>query len=204
MTWCGKNKPGKIRLNGCRFAVIPAKAGIQVRKAATGCPGPPLSRGRRRPRGGNGKHMQKHVGWLWLVGFFGLLAAAGAQTSSSPSVSTEYDGAYAFVSATKVNETSRDFHNRERPCGNMGNATSLVIVNGQARYTTAKGHLVEGTVGRQGELAMRYPPDPDGRQGISPGRERPVVGRIDSNGTIRARQIGYRCSHDLTWQKEPK
>ena len=24
--------------------------------------------------------MQKNIGWLWVVGFFGLLAAANAQT----------------------------------------------------------------------------------------------------------------------------
>jgi len=30
------------------------------------------------------KHMQKHFVWLWLVGFFGLVVAADAQTPSSP------------------------------------------------------------------------------------------------------------------------
>jgi hypothetical protein len=103
------------------------------------------------------KYMQKHIEWLWILGLFGFLAAADAQTPSLPAPTTQFDGTHAFVSATKVNETFRDYHNRERPCRNMGNATSLVIVSGRAHYTTATGYLVEGTVGQQGELTMRYP-----------------------------------------------
>jgi hypothetical protein len=49
--------------------------------------------------------MQKRIGWFWIIGFFGLLAAADAQTPSPPAVTTQFDGTYAFVSATKLNET---------------------------------------------------------------------------------------------------
>jgi len=146
-----------------------------------------------------------HAKAHWMVvdcRIFGLLAAAYAQTPSPSAGNTRFDGTYAFVSATKVNETFRDYNNEERPCRNMGDATSLVIVSGRAQYTAATGYLVEETVGQQGELTMRYPPDPEGRHGgISPSSERPVNGRIESDGTVRARQIGFFCSHDLIWQK---
>jgi hypothetical protein len=48
--------------------------------------------------------MQKHFVWLWLVGFFGLVVAADAQTPSSSAANTQFDGTYAFVSSTRVNE----------------------------------------------------------------------------------------------------
>jgi hypothetical protein len=48
-----------------------------------------------------GGHMRRNLGWLWIVGFFGLLASANAQTASPPTTTTQFDGTYAFVSATK-------------------------------------------------------------------------------------------------------
>ena len=77
--------------------------------------------------------MQTHIGWLWIVGFFGLLAAANAQTALRPAANTQFDGTYAFVSSTKVNETSRDFKNRELQCPDRS-AGALTILNGAARY----------------------------------------------------------------------
>ena len=53
----------------------------------------------------NSRHMQKNIGWLWIVGFFGLVPAANAQTAAPSAANTQFDGNYAFVSATKVNET---------------------------------------------------------------------------------------------------
>jgi hypothetical protein len=49
--------------------------------------------------------MQKSVGWAWIVGFLGLLAAADAQTPPPPTSGTQFDGTYVFVSAARVNET---------------------------------------------------------------------------------------------------
>jgi hypothetical protein len=49
--------------------------------------------------------MKKHSVWLWVVGFFGWLAAADGQTAPPTAVVTQFDGTYAFVSATKMNET---------------------------------------------------------------------------------------------------
>jgi hypothetical protein len=142
--------------------------------------------------------MQKHLGWLWIFGAFGLIAAANAQTASPPSASTQYDGTYAFVSATKVNETYMTTRTtRVGQCPDR-KAASLIIANGEARLP-----VFEGTVGPQGELFMRRHAEPV-KRGITPGVEAAISGRIDGNGTIRARQTGYGCSYDLVWQKETK
>jgi len=151
--------------------------------------------------------MQKHVAWAGVIGFFALLAAADAQTLS-PSAGTQFDGTYAFVSATKLNETYTTTRtNRVGQCGDY-TGRPLTIANGQARYPglgrlTAAGF--EGAVGPQGRLAMRLAdtPAPRGR-GASPGVEIIVNGQIDANGTVHARQTGYACSYDLVWQKEAK
>ncbi|MGH7048166.1 MAG: hypothetical protein ACREE2_17460 [Stellaceae bacterium] len=119
------------------------------------------------------------------------------QSLPFPTPSNQFDGTYAFFSATNVNKWMDPAHTRR--CGYARNAGPLVIVKGQANFSTAKGYLVKGTVGQQGDLAMRYPADPE-----VPGYVRPLMGRIGSNGTVRARQIGNWCSHDLTWQREPK
>jgi hypothetical protein len=42
---------------------------------------------------------RRYVGLLWTVGFFGLLAAAHAQSPSSSTAGTPFYGTYAFVSA---------------------------------------------------------------------------------------------------------
>ena len=141
--------------------------------------------------------MQTHIGWLWIVGFFGLLAAANAQTALRPVANTQFDGTYAFVSSTKVNETSRDFKNRELQCPDRS-AGALTILNGAARYMGSGGREFEGTVASSGELAMR-----SSAPGIKsrPPSEVMINGKIDANGTIRARRVTYRCSHDLIWQK---
>ena len=40
-------------------------------------------------------------------------------------------------------------------------------------------------------------------KGQSPGIEMMVIGRIDGNGTVTARQTGYNFGYNLTWQKHP-
>ena len=78
-------------------------------------------------------------------------------------------------------------------------AGPLTIVNGQARYTSATGRQLEGTVGPQGELALRFvaPPGSGGYRPI----ELTVSGSIDGAGTVRARQSSNSCSYDFIWQK---
>ena len=56
--------------------------------------------------------MPKGTGWLSLLGFFGLVSAAGAQAPSSPTASTQFDGTYAFVSSTAG---SRSGNQLDRP-----------------------------------------------------------------------------------------
>ena|SRR5437764_12937870 len=148
--------------------------------------------------------MQKHIGGLlWTIGFFGLVATANAQTAPFPTATMQFDGTYAFVCQANVNETWRDFHNRERLCGPRSRTPGpLTIVNGQARYTGAGGREFEGTVGPQGELTMRAPPEPFGRcGGCSPGILRSLHGRIDRTGMVHARVITGGCNWDLSWRK---
>jgi hypothetical protein len=80
--------------------------------------------------------------------FFGLLAAAHAQSPSSSTAGTAFDGTYAFVSAANVNETYTTRSERVRRCGAY-KGPPLIILNGQARLRLAK-----GTVGSQGDLAI--------------------------------------------------
>ena len=146
-----------------------------------------------------GGHIQRNLGWLWIVGFFGLLASANAQTASPPATTMQFDGTYAFVSATKVNETSMTTTStRLRPCWDI-TARPLTIANGRAKYSGFGRwgpREFDGTAGQQGELTMRSDlPDPHGRYLIM------VNGRVDSNGAVRARQMAAYCSYELTWQK---
>jgi hypothetical protein len=149
--------------------------------------------------------MQKHFGWLWMVGFFGLIPAADAQTPSPPAAGTQFDGTYRFVSATTLNETyMTTWRTRMGRCGDIQRMGPLTIANGQARYAgfgrvTKEGF--EGTVGPQGELSLRLAA-PASKSSL--GVEIVTRGTIDGNGTIRARQIGRGCSYDLVWQKETR
>lgn len=149
--------------------------------------------------------MHKAIRLLWAVGFFGLIAAANAQTASPPAASTQFDGTYAFVSATTLNETyMTTWRTRMGRCGDIRRMGPLTIAAGQARYSgfsrvTKEGF--EGTVGQQGELTMKLAA-PASRSSL--GVEIITRGTIDGNGTIRARQMGRSCSYDLVWQKQTR
>ena len=153
--------------------------------------------------------MQKNVGWLSVAGFFSLLAAADAQNPSSPTPGTQFDGTYGFVSATRVNETYATTRtHRVGQCAERLKVGPLTVVNGRAQYS-GFGRLTEagfdGTIGSQGELAMRLASTPATRgAGASPGVEITTRGRIDGSGTVSARQMGYLCSYDVIWRKESK
>lgn len=152
-----------------------------------------------------GKHMKKGVGWWCIIGFFGLIAAADAQTASPPSAGTQFDGTYRFVSATTLTETyMTTWRTRMGRCGDIRRMGPLTIANGQARYSgfgriTKEGF--EGTVGPQGELNMRLAA-PASHSSL--GVEIITHGTIDGNGIVRARQTGRSCSYDLVWQKETR
>jgi hypothetical protein len=142
--------------------------------------------------------MQKCARSLWVVGLFGWFATANAQTRL-PSTGTAFDGTYAFVSATKVNETyTTRVTNHILQCPERKAAGPLTIVNSHAHLL-----LYEGTVGSHGELAMRNTPEPI-KFGTTPGVEITISGRIEGDGTVRARQIANSCSYDLVWRKEAR
>ena len=147
--------------------------------------------------------MEKVVGWLGVVGVFGLLAAADAQTPPSSTAGAAFDGTYEFVSSTKLAETyiatgtSRMAQCPDRIPG------PLSIVNGQPRFSIAipgKPAEFEGTLGSRGELAMRSVLPNTGARPT----ERMLNGRIDGTGTVRARLSGVNCIYDFTWQKQSK
>jgi hypothetical protein len=120
----------------------------------------------------------------------------------------QFDGTYAFASATTLNETyMTTWRTRMGRCGDIRKLGPLTIANGQARYAgfgrvTKEGF--EGTVGPQGELTMRAS-EPEGRHGgLSPGDERIFSGSVDGTGMLHARLITYGCNWDTIWRKEAK
>ena len=145
--------------------------------------------------------MRKSIGWLWIVGFFGLLATANAQTPAPSTAGTQFDGTYALVSSVKVTQTYRTRGGQMGVCADRV-AGPLTIAQGQAQYTTATGYQLAGPVGAQGQLAMRSltPPGSNGYQPL----DIIVSGNIDSTGTAHARQISNSCSYDFVWRKESK
>jgi len=150
-------------------------------------------------------YMGKHIAWLWIVGFWASLAAANAQTPPAPTPVSKYDGIYSWVSAARVNENFRDFNNREHPCGYIRNMGPLIIGKGEAQYylNNIDQSLSQGTVGPQGELTMRLVATPARKTGWGTGPEITTTGRIDGNGTARARRMSGYCNNDLVWQRAP-
>ena len=141
--------------------------------------------------------MQKHIGWLWLVGLCGSLAVATAQTPPPAAVGSSYDGTYRLVSSANVNATYTTRKGQTASCPSR-RAGPLHIVNGRARYTSATGYRVRGTVGPQGELVLRA--EGPGSWGTQP-IDLSVSGSVEGNGTARVRQLSHSCSYDFVWQR---
>ena len=142
--------------------------------------------------------MRKLVGLLSLAGSLGLLATANAQAPPPSTANAAFDGRYAFVSSTKVNETYTGHASRYKECHDR-KAGPLTVVNGRAHYRS--GLQLEGTVGVQGGLTMRAVGAPARGGGIY---DLTLDGRIDGAGTVHARQTGYNCVYDFVWQKVSK
>jgi len=141
--------------------------------------------------------MQKHVAWSSAVAFFGLLAAANAQVPAPSTAGTPFDGIYRPVSWANVNATYTSRKGQTAPCP-ARRAGPLHIENGRVRYTTATGIRVKGTVGPQGELALRAAaPSSWSNQPI----DLTVNGTVDGSGVARVRQLSHSCSYDFVWQK---
>lgn len=146
--------------------------------------------------------MRKDAGWLWIAGFLGSLAAANAQTQPPSAPVTAFDGTYAFISATNINDIFVPIGNEHPfPCGHLQRRGPLIIVKGEAQHSGPHRDF-EGTIGPRGELTMRAAPEPTKLAGGSPGIERTINGRIDGNGTVRARFMDKLCNYELVWQKQ--
>jgi hypothetical protein len=144
--------------------------------------------------------MQRHIAWLWIVGFFGVVAAANAQTSSPTTANTQYDGAYKLISATSVNETWVSPGTEHTfPCGHQTGGP-LVIFDGQARFSNPAKDF-QGILGPNGEFTIRGVAEPAPKASRGPGTLRTIIGNIDSSGTVRARMMNGACYYDLIWQK---
>jgi len=141
--------------------------------------------------------MQKQLAWLPVAGLFGVLAAANAQTALAAAGGGSYDGNYRLVSSANVDTTYTTRKGQTAPCPSR-RAGPLHITSGQARYTTATGLKVRGTVGPQGELAMQAEaPSKWGTQPI----DLSVNGKVDASGSAHVRQLSHSCSYDFVWQK---
>jgi hypothetical protein len=140
--------------------------------------------------------MQTQIGWVLVAGFCGLITAASAQPPPAASGSP-FDGTYRLVSSANVNATYTSRKGQTAPCP-ARRAGPFHIANGEARYTTATGLRVRGTVGPQGELAMRA--EAPSKWGTNP-IDLSVSGTLDGSGTVRIRQLSHSCSYDFVWQK---
>jgi hypothetical protein len=142
--------------------------------------------------------MQKHYGWLWVVGVLGFSAVAIAQTPPPSTAGRAFDGKYRFVSSTNVNATYMTRKGQTGQCPSRKTGP-LHVVNGRVHYVTATGYRVGGTVGPQGDLVMRAlaPANQGGSQPI----DLSVSGIIDASGRAQVRQNGYECSYDFVWQR---
>jgi hypothetical protein len=134
---------------------------------------------------------------LCILGLSGSLAVANAQT---PPATTAFDGTYRPVSWTQATATYTDRNGRTLPCPNR-RPGPLHIANGDARYTTATGYKLRGTVGPQGQLAMGLVAPSNVTNAGAQALNINATGQIDSTGMARLHQSGASCSYDFTWQK---
>lgn len=136
--------------------------------------------------------MRSQIGLLSIVGVFGLLAAAAAQTPSPPPAGASFDGTYQLVSSTKANQT---YTTRGGQMGHCPDRTPgpLTIEHGRLQFNSESGHPFAGMVNSQGEFAIRI--------AEANASEMHVSGKVDASRTIHAHQRGNSCSYYYVWQK---
>jgi hypothetical protein len=140
--------------------------------------------------------MRKRTSLLAIGGFFGLLAAASAQTvPPAPGTANAFDGKYRVVSSTPASKMYTQYNGQMGICPNR-NPGPLHIVGGRVHYMAASGYRFGGTVGPQGELTLRSE-----MVGSSRPARMQASGTIDANGTVHVHQKGSSCSYDFVWQK---
>jgi hypothetical protein len=140
--------------------------------------------------------MRRKIGLLSVIGFFGLLAAASAQTAPPATAGTEFDGKYRLVSSTTVNPMYTAYNGQMGMCPSR-KPQPLHIAGGRVHYTAGSGYRFDGTVGPQGELTMQS----EMVGGSRPARMQ-ASGTVDGSGTVHIRQKGPSCSYDFVWQKQ--
>src|SRR5258708_6592583 len=137
---------------------------------------------------------QAHAEEHWMVGgrrVFRLARCRRCANAAAFGGRTPFDGTYRPVSSALVNTTYTTRKGQTGPCPNR-RAGPLHILNGQAHYTTATGYRVRGTVGPQGELAMRaIGPSSWANQPI----DLSVSGTVDGAGTPRVPQLSHSCTY---------
>jgi hypothetical protein len=143
--------------------------------------------------------MRSQIGLLSLVGLLSLLATADAQTPPRSAAITAFDGTYRLVSTAKVNQTYRSRAGQMLLCSDR-TPGPLTIVNGHAKYTTETGNELDGTVGPNGGLDLRFMTGAGNVHGRP--MEMRTTAQIDSTGTVHAHQRGGSCSYDYVWQKQ--
>ena len=138
--------------------------------------------------------MLRQTALIGIMGFFGLIATAAAQTPS-PAARGAFDGTYRLVSSARVNQMYTTKKGLTAQCPERVPGP-LTIRGGQARCVSATGYRLRGSVSPQGELAMRS---------SAPGISRPIDinlnGNSEATGTLRARQISNACNYAFVWQR---
>lgn len=140
--------------------------------------------------------MKKSALCLSAAAFFSLATGASAQAPTGA-----FDGTYHFVSSAKVNATYVARNGQMGTCPER-KPGPLHVANSRARYTTTTGYKFRGTVGSQGELAMRVlaPNNSGGAQPL----DMNSTGAIDGSGAAHARQSSNSCSYDFVWQRQAR
>lgn len=130
-----------------------------------------------------------------IIGILAIVALVAVPTAVRAQAPSTFDGTYRLVASTKVTQTYTSKGGQSVPCPDRA-AGPLTVQGGRAQYTSETGRALSGTVGPQGQLAMRA---------VEPGQSRAVElsvsGSIDAAGTARARQVGFGCSYDFVWQR---
>jgi hypothetical protein len=163
--------------------------------------------------------MGKRTCLLMITGFFGVLAAANAQTAPTatapaatapaatapavtapaappaPGTTNAFDGKYRLVSSTPTSKMYTAYNGQMGMCPNR-KPGPLHIVGGRVHYMTATGYRLGGMAGSQGELTLRSEMLTSSR----PTRLQ-ASGTVDANGTVRVQQKGPSCNYDFVWQK---
>ena len=136
----------------------------------------------------------------WRSSAFSVYSPPRMRNVHPPPPPVAFDGTYRFVSSAKLNATYVTRNGRTGPCPDR-RAGPLHVEAGRARYTTATGYKLRGTVGAQGELEMQVVAPPNSSNAGSAPIDLIVNGTIDSSGTARVRQSSHSCSYDFVWQK---